>query len=66
MCSGSAISAEHPRLTLLESWLDREETRNTTAPRFCHLLLRQRDDVDPNVWNEMFDYINHAHEGVRQ
>jgi len=60
------ISAEHPTLTLLDSWLGAEETRSATSPPYCHLLLRQREDVDSEVWNELFAYIDHAHAGARQ
>jgi len=60
------ISAKHPQLTSLDSWINVEETRNTTSPPYCHLLIRQEDNVDPEVWDELFIYINHAHEGARQ
>lgn len=60
------ISAEHPQLTLLDFWLEVEETRNSTSPPYCHLLIRQKEDVDPEVWDELFAYIDHAHAGARQ
>jgi hypothetical protein len=59
-------SAEHPTIALIDSWLKVEETCNKTSPLYCHLLIRQKDDVDPAVWDELFAYINHAHEGARQ
>lgn len=59
-------SAEHPTLTLLDRWLEAEETCNATSPPYCHLLLRQRDDVDSEVWDEIYAYIDHAHAGARQ
>jgi hypothetical protein len=59
-------SAEHPTLTLLNSWLDAEEACNATSPPYCHLLIRQKEDIDPDVWNEIFAYIDHAHAGARQ
>jgi len=60
------ISAEHPPLNLLDLWIDVEETRNTTSPPYCHLLIRQKEDIAPEVWDEIFAYINHAHAGARQ
>ena len=59
-------SAEHPPLTLLDSWLKVEETCNKASPLYCHLLIRQRDNVDSAVWDELLAYIDHAHEGARQ
>jgi len=59
-------SAEHPTFTLLDSWLEEEETCNATSPPYCHLFLRQRDDVDSEVWDEIYAFIDHAHEGARQ
>lgn len=60
------ISAEHPPLTSLDSWIDVEETCNPTSPAYCHLLIRQKENVDPEVWDEIFAYIDHAHAGARQ
>jgi hypothetical protein len=37
-----------------------------TPPRYCHLLLQQQDEVDPAFWEELYAYIDHAHEGARQ
>jgi len=59
-------SAEHPKLTLLDSWLDARKTRNDDSPPYCHLLFRQNGTVDSAVWDELYAYINHAHEGARQ
>ena len=59
-------SAEHPPLTLLGSWLEVVETCNNGAPRYCHLLFHQKDQVDQAVWDELYAYIDHAHEGARQ
>jgi hypothetical protein len=59
-------SAENPPLTLLESWLEVEETCNESSPLYRHLLMRQRDNVDPGMWDELFAYIDHAHEGARR
>lgn len=43
----SLPSAEHPRLiNLLDSWLEAEETCGGASPRYCHLLIRQKEDVD--------------------
>ena len=58
--------AEHPTLTLLDSWLEAEETCGVTSPPYCHLLIRQKGDVDSEVWDEIFAYIDHAHAGARQ
>jgi hypothetical protein len=60
------ISAEHPQLTLFDFWIDVEETHNSSSPPYCHLLIRQLEKVDPNVWDEIFAYIDHAHAGARQ
>ena len=59
-------SAEHPQLALLDSWLEIEKTSNANSPPYGHLLLRQREEVDSAVWDELFKYIDHAHEGARQ
>jgi hypothetical protein len=59
-------SAEHPPLILLDSWIEVLETCNETSPSYCHLLIRQKEEVDPAVWDEIFTYIDHAHEGARQ
>jgi hypothetical protein len=60
------ISAKHPPLTLLEYWIEVEENCNRTTPFYCHLLFRQKKDVDTKVWDEIFAYIDHAHAGARQ
>ena len=59
-------SAKHPALTQIDSWIEVEETCNKTSPLYCHLLIRPKDDVDIAVWDELFAYINHAHDGARQ
>jgi len=59
-------SAKHPALPQIDSWIEVEETCNKTSPLYCHLLIRPKDDVAPAVWDELFAYINHAHEGARQ
>jgi len=59
-------SAKHPELTLIESWLNAVESCNGESPSYCHLLIKQRDEVDASVWDELFAYIDHAHEGARQ
>lgn len=59
-------SAEHPPLALLDSWLKVSETRSATSPRYCHLLITQENQVDPSVWDELYAYVDHAHEGARQ
>lgn len=66
METDAQTSAEHPLLTLLASWLDAEETANETSPPYCHLLFRQLEGVAPEAWDEIFAYIDHAHEGARQ
>ncbi len=58
--------AEHPGLTLLDDWLDVMESNKGGAPSYCHLLIRQKEDVDSAVWDELFVYIDHAHAGARQ
>lgn len=60
------ISAKHPQLTLLDSWIDVEERRNGSLPPYYHLLIRQKKDVNPCVWDELFTYIDHAHAGARK
>jgi len=66
MDTDKRASAEHPQLSLLDSWLKVEEICDKAYPLYCHLLIRQRDDVDPSVWDELFAYIDHAHECARQ
>ncbi len=65
MTDNPPVSAEHPDLTLLDSWLDARETSNAGRPLYCHILFRQNDEVDPAVWDELSAYIDHAHEGAR-
>lgn len=60
------ISAEHPPLTSLDLWIDVEKTCNPTSPPYYHLLIRQKQYIDPSVWDEIFAYIDHAHAGARQ
>jgi hypothetical protein len=60
------VSAEHPPLTHIDSWLVLQETFNRASPSYCHMLIHQRDDVDPEVWDELYAYIDHAHAGARQ
>jgi hypothetical protein len=60
------ISAEHPTLTTLDSWIDVEETCNSISPPYFHLLIHQKENVDPKILNELFAYIDHAHAGARQ
>lgn len=66
MAKDKGVSAEHPQLTLLDSWLNVKETCNKASPPYCHLLIRQRDDIDHGVWDELYVYIDHAHEGARK
>jgi len=65
MPQDSQASAENPPLSLLDSWLEVDETNNETSPPYCHLLIRQKDTVNTEVWDELYTYIDHAHEGAR-
>jgi len=60
------ISAEHPRITLLDSWLNLEKNCNTSSRIYYHILIHEKTDINSNIWDELFTYINHAHEGARQ
>jgi hypothetical protein len=60
------ISAEHPAINLLDLWINVEETQNATSPSYCHLLIHQNDDIPQEVWDELFNYIDHAHAGARE
>lgn len=60
------ISAEHPPLTLLDTWVNVEITYNSTSPPYCHLLISPKEEVELSIWDELFVYIDHAHAGARQ
>ena len=66
METNTRVTAEHPPLRLLDSWLEENKTCNNSSPRYCHLLFRKKDTIDPAVYNELYTYIDHAHEGARQ
>nr|MBP7321433.1 hypothetical protein [Deltaproteobacteria bacterium] len=66
MQSDPIVSAEHPRLRLLNSWLTVEKTHNKKSPRYCHLLIRAKRTVTQPELDELFTYIDHAHDGARQ
>ena len=66
MDTDTRASAELPSLTLLDSWIEVYEKCNKASPLYCHLLIRQREDVNSKVWDELFAYIDHAYEGARQ
>lgn len=59
-------SAKLPDLTLLDSWLNGYETVDNNSPLYTHILFQELDDVPDEFWDELFAYINHAHEGARQ
>jgi len=65
METDTRTSAEHPMLTLLDSWLEVEKTCSATSPPYCHLLIRQSENIAPDVWDEIFAYVDHAHAGAR-
>lgn len=58
-------SAKNPPLTLLENWLDVEKGSGAATPSYRHMLIRQNPDFDQKIWDELFAYIDHAHEGAR-
>ena len=60
------LSAKLPDLPLLDSWLDADETADNDSPPYTHLLFKELDDVPTECFDELFKYINHAHEGARQ
>jgi len=60
------ISAEHPPLTLLDLWISVEETINEASKSYTHLLIHQNENIPPEVWDEIFEYIDHAHAGARE
>jgi len=65
MSSDTRVSAQHPPLPHLDDWLVVERHTHNTPRYYCHLLIRQKDVVKPDIWDELFKYIDHAHEGAR-
>ena len=59
-------TAKHPDLALFDSWLEADETANGKTPQYIHLLFKEKNGVSGGCLDEMFEYINHAHEGARQ
>ena len=59
-------SAKLLDLTLLDSWLGASGTTSNDTPPYTYLLFKELDDVPDEFWDELFKYINHAHEGARQ
>ncbi len=66
MKENSLPSAEHPKLTRLDDWLDVTRSTASGVPNYCHLLLTEKEKVDADVWNELFVYIDHAHAGAQE
>lgn len=58
------ISAKSPKLTKLKDWL--EEKRTDNGKDYLHILLSEKKEIPQEVWDELYEYIKHAHEGARQ
>lgn len=59
------ITAEHPKLDSIHFWIKAEKTVSKAQPQYKHIFLEEigaREDI----LDELFEYINHAHEGARQ
>lgn len=59
-------SAKSPDLTLLYSWLSAYKTEKGNSPPYTHLLFKELDSVPDECFDELFEYINYAHEGARR
>lgn len=65
--SKSTVSAEHPPLNYLNEWLDITEKSHPGVPSFRHqLIVRKTSALSQAAKDELFEYIDHAHEGARQ
>ncbi len=60
------VTAKHPQLPSLESWLIVSKTCSASSPRYCHLLLKVPGPINRALHDELYKYIDHAHEGARQ
>jgi len=56
-------SAQKPALTKLHKWL--AELRNDDGNKYLHILLKEEANIPDDVWDELFVFIDHAHEGAR-
>ena len=59
-------TAKRPTLARLDSWLDWEWNSNGKTPCYSHWLFQEEESFDDEVWSELFEYIDHAHEGARK
>lgn len=66
MNNDSRPSAKHPPLESLGLWLEIKDFIRSEQPSYTHLLIKQKDEVAQKAWDELFEYIDHAHEGARQ
>lgn len=64
----SPVSAEHPTLRHLADWLDVDEVRVASGrPAYRHLLVkRTTSPLSEEAKDELYSYIDHAHEGARR
>jgi len=59
----SVKSAKKPSITKLHEWL--KDCRANDGGKYLHILLTEHSHIPDEVWDELFTYINHAHEGAR-
>jgi hypothetical protein len=56
-------SAQKPSLAKLNKWL--KSSRTDDDKKYLHVLLTEFANIPSAVWDELFVYINNAHEGAR-
>ena len=56
-------SAQKPSLTRLHKWL--QCFRKDNREKYLYLLLTELENMPDEVWQELFIYMDHAHEGAR-
>ncbi len=59
----SVKSARKPSITKLHEWL--KNSRTNSGKQYLHILLTEYSHIPDEVWDELFTYIDHAHEGAR-
>lgn len=64
MSKNEKISAEHPEIDLLDSWISCVEKCNKTTPVYTHQFFSLQPNCDSKIWEQLFDYIKHAHAGA--
>lgn len=64
MPKNSKVSAKHPEIKLLDSWIDCFENCNKTKPIYTHQLYTLKSSCPQDICDQLFEYIKHAHAGA--